>query len=310
MLLHLAPRDQGSVVVEVHLHAVAGIIGHKLSDHGEPVGPHLRVGVGEPGRAVELRLRVVRLRPDLPLGMLRREVGHAAVRHTPVIRVIHVEKDVRQELESPLLGVLADQSQGVGSRLDHLLGVHARAVPDLVVRQIDVVAPPLAHLGIVQQHAAVADRVGNRIDSKVDELVYRLDVLPLAHRRLVEIDARMASVGIEHYLVAFAHSLSFHPFRISARSLSRLPVMVYLTARFVQFMGHCGTFWDFSTCPWLGQAVCLPKYNIDYAFLCRQIQFMPDEGTERRIQAPLLYTPLHPLVWYRIGTRISCAERN
>ena len=32
------------------------------------------------------------------------------------------------------------------------------------------------------------------------------------------------------------------------------------------------------------------------------------EGTGRRIQAPLLYTPLQSRVWYRIGTQIDDAE--
>ena len=124
--------------------------------------------------------------------------------------MVHVEEDVGQKLESPLLRVLADQHQRVGARLDHLLGVHPRAVPDLVVGQIDVVAPSLAHLRVVQEHAAIADGVGDRVDSQVEQLVYRLDVLPRAHRRLVEIDARVASIGVEHDLVRIAHSLSFH----------------------------------------------------------------------------------------------------
>ena len=45
MLLDLSPGDERSVVVEIHFHAVARIIGHQLADHCEPVSPDLRVGV-------------------------------------------------------------------------------------------------------------------------------------------------------------------------------------------------------------------------------------------------------------------------
>ena len=77
----------------------------------------------------------------------------------------------------------------------------ASAIPDDVVHQVEVVPPTLADLRVVKQNATVADRVADRVDAEIEQFVDRLDVLTNAHGRLVEVDARVAAVGVEEYLL-------------------------------------------------------------------------------------------------------------
>ena len=102
--------------------------------------------------------------------------------------------------------MLAYQHQRIGAALNHRLGVLCRPPPDIVVGQINIVAPVLADFGIVEQYAAIAHRVADGIDAEIEQFIDGFDILFNAHRRLVEIYARMAPVRIKHHLVGFAHN--------------------------------------------------------------------------------------------------------
>ena len=203
MLGDLPAGDKRRVVIEIDLDAVGGVSADQFLDYRQAVGPNLRPGVGEPVGLVVHRRRVVGLGPHLPLGMPGGEVGHAAVGDLVGRCVQHVEQYVGKKLESPALGVPGDHVQGVHPPLDQRMGVLAGPVPHDVVDQVQVVPPAFPHLGVVEEHAAVAHGVGDGIDAQVQQLVDGLHVLANAHGGLIEVDAGMASVGIEdHFLLA------------------------------------------------------------------------------------------------------------
>ena len=88
-----------------------------------------------------------------------------------------------------------------------------------MVRFIDVMAPLLSHLRIVEHYPTVAHRVADGFDTEVHQrvdrrrvnpFVHRRRVNPFVHRRLVDIHRRMSSVGIKDDFVVFAHMPDLH----------------------------------------------------------------------------------------------------
>ena len=207
VLIDPSAPNQRRVVVEVHFHAVGWVVRDQFVDDREAVRSYLRMRVAQAVGVVELGFGVVGFGADAPFGMFGREVGDAAVGDAPVRGVVHVQEDVREELELALVGVVADERQRVDAALDHQLRVQPRAIPNLMVGEVDVVQPALADVGGVQEHAAVADGVADGVDAEVEQLVNGLDVLPRSHRGFVEVDAGVASVGIEDDLVFLAHGM-------------------------------------------------------------------------------------------------------
>ena len=163
--------DKRRVVVHVQLNAVAGVISDQLGDHRQPVCPYFGYGKGQPVGVVEAGLGVFGLFADLPFGMLSGEVGHPAIGDAVVRRVNHVQQQAGQKLKTALLRPLAHEHERVNALFDHQLGVVRRPPPNIVVGQVDVVPPALAHLGGVEQNAAVAHGIGNGINAEVDQLV-------------------------------------------------------------------------------------------------------------------------------------------
>ena len=200
-----AAGDEGGVGVEVDLDAVGGVAAQQLAHDRHAVLAHLGHREGQAPRVVELRLGTVRFLAHLPFGVRPLELGDAAVADAVVRGVVQVEQQVRQKAEAARLGVLADDHQRVVPGGEEGLEVLRGAVPDLVVGEFDVVPPALAGLGGVEEDGAVADDVADGVDAEIEDLVDRLDVLADAHRRLVQVDARVASVGLEKDLVLCAH---------------------------------------------------------------------------------------------------------
>ena len=106
--------------------------------------------------------------------MLGGEVGYPAIGDAVVRRVNHVQQQAGQKLETALLRVLAHEHERVRALFDHQLGVVRRPPPNIVVGQVDVVSPALAHLGGVEQNAAVAHGIGDGVNAEVNQFVDRL----------------------------------------------------------------------------------------------------------------------------------------
>ena len=171
MLGDLPAADKRRVVVHVQLNAVAGVIPDQLGDHRQPVRPYFGYGKGQPVGVVEAGLGVLGLVADLPFGMLGGEVGHPAIGDAAVRCVNHIQQQAGQKLETALLRPLAHKHERVGALFDHQPGVVRRPPPDIVVGQVDVVPPALAHLGGVEQDAAVAHGIGDGVNAEIDQLV-------------------------------------------------------------------------------------------------------------------------------------------
>ena len=108
---------------------------------------------------------------------------------------------MRQELETSLLGVLTNELERVHAAFDERLRILTGPIPNDVVHEVEVVSPALADLGVVEEHTAVTDRVTDRVDSEIEQLVDRLDVLANAHGRFVEVNARVSAVGVEEHFL-------------------------------------------------------------------------------------------------------------
>ena len=79
-----------------------------------------------------------------------------------------------------------------------------------MIRFIDVMAPLLSHLRVVEHYPSAAQRVADGVDAQVHQLVDQRRVNPFVHRRLVDIHRRMSSVGIKDDFVVFAHMPDLH----------------------------------------------------------------------------------------------------
>ena len=98
------------------------------------------------------------------------------------------------------MGPVADDAQGVVALVYEGPGVAVRALEDEVGPALDVVAPELPHLGVVQEGAAVAEAEHDGLDRRAGQLVHAGLVLLPAHGRLVHVDEGVPAVVVEHYL--------------------------------------------------------------------------------------------------------------
>ena len=79
-----------------------------------------------------------------------------------------------------------------------------------MIRFIDVMAPLLSHLRVVEHYPSVAQRVADGVDAQVHQRVDQHRVNPFVYRRLVDIHRRRSSVGIKDDFVVFAHMPDLH----------------------------------------------------------------------------------------------------
>ena len=88
--------------------------------------------------------------------------------------------------------------QGVVALVYELLRVLVRPAEDQVRPTVDVVAPELADLSVVQEGAPVSEPEHDRLDGGAGQLVDASLVFDLLDGRLVHVDERVPPVVIEH----------------------------------------------------------------------------------------------------------------
>jgi hypothetical protein len=100
----------------------------------------------------------------------------------------HIQKQVRYELETPGMGVLKHYLKRVIATIDHHADIECSFVPNLVIKEVMVIAPDLTNFCIVEENRTVAYNVTYGINPCVDDLINWFDILSDTHGGLVQVN--------------------------------------------------------------------------------------------------------------------------
>ena len=196
-LLDVVGVEVVRLVVELELEAVHVVPLQRLPDDCKALGAHLVVHEVEALRPGEAAVEAAP-GADFQVLVVEAEIGRADIHAAHAAPLLHKQGRV-YEL-AIRVGAVYEDLEGVVALVDELLRVLVGPAEHQVRPLVDVVAPELADLRVVEEGAAVAEAEHDRFDGGADQLVDARLVLDPLDGRLVHIDERVAPIVVEHEL--------------------------------------------------------------------------------------------------------------
>ena len=200
--IHFVRVEVVGEVVHLQLEAVDVVVGQGLLDQGETFGAYFLVHEIKFGVALEV-FGDTRFGADLQMGVVKAEIGAPHIDLTGSATLLY-EQD-RIEGEAFLVRPIADDAQWIAAAVDQVTGVLMGTAEDGMGPVLDIVAPQLTHLGVVENGAAVTETEHDGFNRGTGKLIDGSFVLLLLHRRFIHIDERMTAVVVEHDLGVVSH---------------------------------------------------------------------------------------------------------